>query len=118
MKNLLILLTATIFLILLSCEKTKLPIVLKKTVKYRVAGVSRNYWIQYNDEAGKYVQIRVNSNWEYEFKARPDKYLYLSCRNNTNSGYVSVEILLNGKVFLSDETILPYGVAVTSGYVK
>jgi len=101
-----------------SCDKNSQVIVLKKKLTYVVSGTANDYWIQYVDENGNYKQTGSASNWEYEFKAKPEKYLYLSARNNKGTGTVKVEIFQGDKLLLSDVNEQPFGVAVQSGFVN
>ncbi len=104
-------------IVLISCDKNSQIIVFKKRISYVVTGTSNDYWIQYVDEYGNYKQAAANAKWEYEFKAKPEKYLYISARNNTGGGFVKVEVFQNDKVLLTATDNKPYGVAVVSGYV-
>ncbi len=112
-----------VFLILLvgiivsSCDKNSQIVVFKKNIKYVVSGTANDYWIQYNDEYGNYKQMGSVTTWEYEFKARSGKYLYLSARNNTAYGAVKVEVFQGSKLILTAYNDVPYGDAVVSGNV-
>lgn len=101
-----------------SCDKNSAPIVFKRNITYKVTGTANDYWIQYVDEYGAYKQTGAKGSWEIEFKAKPDKYVYLSARNNTGAGKVKVEIIQGSKQLYSSDSDLAYGVAVVSGFVK
>lgn len=100
-----------------SCDKNSQLIVFKKNIKYVVSGTANDYWIQYVDEYGNYKQMGSVTTWEYEFKAKPEKYLYISARNNTAYGAVKVEVFQGSKLILSAFNDVPFGDAVVSGYV-
>jgi hypothetical protein len=100
-----------------ACDKNSQIIVVKKKINYVVTGTANDYLIQYVDEYGNYKQAASSAKWEYEFKARPEKYLYVSARNNTEYGFVKVEVFQNDKLLLTATDNLPFGAAVVSGYV-
>jgi hypothetical protein len=101
-----------------SCDKNSWPVVFKRNITYKVSGTANDYWIQYVDEYGNYKQAGAKDSWTMEFKAKPDKYLYLSARNNTGAGYVKVEVFQGNKVLLSSKSEVAFGVAAVSGFVK
>jgi len=100
-----------------SCDKNSRVIVFKKKITFVVSGTSNDFWIHYVDEFGNYKQTGSVAKWEYEFKAKPEKYLYLSARNNKGEGNVKVEIFQGNKLFLTDFNEVPYGTAVVTGFV-
>lgn len=101
-----------------ACDKNTWPVVFKKRITYKVSGTANDYWITYVDELGNYKNVGAKSTWKYEFKARPNKFVYLSAKNNTAYGTVKVEILQNDNVIFTSKTELPFGAATVSGYVK
>lgn len=107
-----------IFLLVISCDKNTWPVVIKKRITYKVSGTANDYWITYVDNLGNYKNVGAKETWKYEYKAKPNKYVYLSARNNTSNGTVKVEILQNEKVIYSAKTDVPFGAATVSGYVK
>jgi hypothetical protein len=101
-----------------SCDKNSRVVVFKKKITFVVSGTANDYLINYVDEYGNYKQTGSVAKWEYEFKAKPEKYLYLSAINNTGEGNVKVEIFQGNKLFLTDFNEVPYGTAVVTGFVE
>ena len=117
MKKYLILIALFAF-VLNSCEKNSWPVVFKANITYKVTGTANDYWIQYVDEHGNYKQTGLKTSWTYEFKAKPEKYLYLSAKNNTGIGDVRVDVIQGQKVLFTAKNSQPFGVATVSGFVK
>jgi hypothetical protein len=100
-----------------SCDENSGLVVLKKKVKYEVTGTSNHYTIRYYDEDGDYLTTEVRDDWEYEYKGKANRYLYLSATNNEDFGEVRVKIYVNNKLLYSDDNELPGGIASVSGYL-
>jgi hypothetical protein len=100
------------------CEKNSWPVVFKRNLTYKVSGTANDYEIKYVDEHGNYKMSGAKANWSLEFKAKPEKYLYLSAKNNTAAGTVKVEIFQGSKLLYSAKDEMPFGVAVVSGFVN
>ncbi len=109
-----------ILLVLFSsgCDKNSWPIVWKRKITYIVSGTSNDYSIRYLDEYGHYQNKVAKSDWEYEFKAKPDKYLFLSAKKNIAEGSVVVRIKQGGNVVSEAQTTAPNGAATVSCYVN
>lgn len=111
-----------LILIFNGCEKNNWPIVLKTKVTYRVSGTAEEIIIMYRDETGSNKIKGISSStalpWKYEFRVKPDTYVFLQAKNNTASGEVKVEILKGNKVIFTEENSIPYGTATCSGYIK
>ncbi|MCX7696767.1 MAG: hypothetical protein N2Z72_03620 [Bacteroidales bacterium] len=111
-----------VFFIISGCEKNNWPIVLKSKVTYKVSGTASEVIIMYRDETGSNKIKGISSSsalpWKYEFRVKPDTYVFLQAKNNTASGEVVVEILKGSKVIFTDKSSIPYGTATCSGYIK
>jgi hypothetical protein len=117
MKRIILLLSISL-LFLASCKKNVAPIVIKKNVTYQVTTTASRVHVSYYNEYGALVESDLtNSTWKYDFKATPNTYLYLGAKNLTETGSVTVEILVNDKVKFSNSTVLPYGAAHCSGFL-
>jgi hypothetical protein len=117
MKRIILLLSISL-LFLASCKKNVAPIVIKKNVTYQVTTTASRVHVSYYNEYGALVESDLtNSIWKYDFKATPNTYLYLGAKNLTETGSVTVEILVNDKVKFSNSTVLPYGAAHCSGFL-
>jgi len=105
-------------LFLASCKKNVAPIVIKKNVTYQVTTTASGVHLNYYNEYGNLVNSELTkTTWKYDFKATPNTYLYISAKNLTESGSITIEILVNDKVKFSNSTVLPYGAISCSGFL-
>lgn len=105
-------------LFLASCKKNVAPIVIKKNVTYKVTTTASKVHLNYYNESGALVESDLmKTTWEYDFKATPNTYLYIGAKNLTESGSITVEILVNDKVKFSNSTVLPFGSINCSGFL-
>lgn len=122
MKKIILLLSTWFVLLLIGgCEKNNWPIVIKSKVTYKVSGTAQEVIIMYRDETGSNKIKGVTSNnlpWKYEFKVKPNTFVFLQAKNNTNQGNVRIEILKGNKTVYTDHSDMPYGTATCSGYIK
>lgn len=121
MKKILIIALLLPLLTCNSCKKNNQLFVIKSKIEYVVSGSASEILITYSDENSSDKIILADSAkipWKYNFKIRPDNFVYLQAKNRTNQGFVSVKIFQNGKVLLEEENDQPFGVATCSGYVK
>ena len=117
MKKIILLLSISL-LFLASCKKNIAPIVIKKNVTYKVTTTASKVHLSYYNEYGNLVNSDLmNTTWKYDFKATPNTYLYIGAKNLTESGSITVEILVNDKVKFSNSTVLPYGAINCSGFL-
>jgi hypothetical protein len=120
-KLFLMLMLASVFNLFTGCEKNNWPIVIKSKVTYRVSGTAQEVIIMYRDETGSNKIKGVTGNnlpWKYEFKVKPNTYVFLQAKNNTDQGNVKVEILKGSKTVFTESSSMPYGAATCSGYIK
>jgi hypothetical protein len=120
-KLFLMLMLASVFTLFTGCEKNNWPIVIKSKVTYRVSGTAQEVIIMYRDETGSNKIKGVSGNnlpWKYEFKVKPNTYVFLQAKNNTDQGNVKVEILKGSKTVFTESSSMPYGTATCSGYIK
>ena len=104
-----------------SCKKNNQLFVCKNKIKYVVSGSAAEVLITYSDEnsSNKVVVVDLTKTpWEYNFKVRPDNFVYLQAKNRTNLGDVIVEIKQNNKTLFENKNDQPFGIATCSGYVK
>ncbi|HOL74348.1 MAG TPA: hypothetical protein PLQ91_05480 [Bacteroidales bacterium] len=117
MKKIILLLSISL-LFLASCKKNVAPIVIKKNVTYQVTTTASKVHLSYYNESGALVESDLmNTTWKYDFKATPNTYLYIGAKNRTESGSITIEILVNDKVKFSNSTVLPYGAINCSGFL-
>lgn len=117
MKKIILLLSISL-LFLASCKKNIAPIVIKKNVTYKVTTTASKVHLNYYNESGALVESDLmKTTWEYDFKATPNTYLYIGAKNRTESGSITVEILVNDKVKFSNSTVLPFGSINCSGFL-
>lgn len=115
----LILLLIVIGFIAVSCEKNSNILVFKKKIEYKVTTNAKEVLVTYVDQTGATKMAGISSGeWKYEFKAKPNTYLYLQAKNMTDTGSVRVDISIGKDVEFSDENSFSFGAASTSGYVK
>lgn len=117
MKKIILLLSISL-LFLASCKKNIAPIVIKKNVTYKVTTTASKVHLNYYNESGALVESDLmKTTWEYDFKATPNTYLYIGAKNLTESGSITIEILVNDKVKFSNSTVLPFGSINCSGFL-
>lgn len=98
-------------------QKECCSIVIKKNVTYQVTTTASKVHLSYYNESGALVESDLmNTTWKYDFKATPNTYLYIGAKNRTESGSITIEILVNDKVKFSNSTVLPYGAINCSGF--
>lgn len=118
MKKLILLLVVFSF-VAGSCDKNSNILVFKKKIEYKVTTDAKEVLVTYVDQTGATKMAGVTAGeWKYEFKAKPETYVYLQAKNLKDIGNVRVDISIKGDIEFSDENNLPFGAASTSGYVK
>lgn len=113
-----LLLSLLLMLMLSGCQKNSSILVFKRNIKYKVSGTATEFIIQYSDEKGANKMTSSLTEWVYEFKCKPETFVYLSAKNTTGTGEVKVEIFQGKDLLYQDINDIPYGVATISGFVK
>lgn len=104
-----------------SCDKNSNIVVFKKKIVYEVSGTATEVLVTYVNDKGDTEMTGLSTNtlpWKYEFKARPETYVYLQAKNTTDAGTVEVQITQGNAVLFDDDNDMPYGAASCSGFVK
>lgn len=121
MKKFIFLLLLLPIVFVASCDKSSQIIVFKKDVTYKVNGTATEILVTYANDKGETTMTGLSTGtipWSYEFRVRPDTYVYLQAKNATDTGNVEVEISQGDAVLVSDDNDLPFGSASCSGFVK
>ena len=103
---------------LTSCQKQNTV-----SVKYLISKASSTYDLQYKDQYGSLLEIKVNPNsgedsWEYSFISEEGEVVYVSTKYFDANSSINIQILIDGKVFKQTEEIGdPLKYIVVSGVV-
>jgi major membrane immunogen (membrane-anchored lipoprotein) len=95
--------------LLASCQK-------ESSYKYEVTGTSGDYSVTLENSDNNTQQwSNVSNGWYYTWNQTGERWLYISAQNNKGSGDVTVKIIKDGKVLVSNTGYGAYSIATVSG---